>query len=490
MHKLLLCLMFIFVIVSSLFAEVDQHFCFDANFFNDIYNRVNGLRISGPPHITLPWKIDYNAIIIVTAQQDDRGRNPNRLTIYVKPYMVCEDEYAPPLWGNNGQEFGDYGRDWTWFPAIDTITLTGEIGLTGPGLDTVFSGIFFGNRGTWSQTIFDSFSYGLYTLRMKLKWHNPSFLAIPSEGSSSWKSFNFRILNPMSYDGTVDGYFLNSAIIYVETPSMRSRRGTVGYVFHPAGVFQYFVNDNPPYESDTVTVTVRWRTVGDWELGDYGSAYSYTPCFLTYLRHEVIPWDVETSCVAPSEGFPISIESKALSLNGPANRLATPTRLETHFKLCGPRLAVVASDQFAWDITLGASIPTDYLTLGGSFSFSNTSETGYVFFYPASNLTIDMPLSRIHDETISSPKDMAINVWPNPFNSIVTIEYYIPRGLPISLDICNIMGQHIPLFNGYKQSQVTHFANWTVPTDMPNGVYFVRLKVGDKVITKRAVLIR
>ncbi len=89
----------------------------------------------------------------------------------------------------------------------------------------------------------------------------------------------------------------------------------------------------------------------------------------------------------------------------------------------------------------------------------------------------------------SSPSSFVLSVHPNPFNSTTTISFNIPTSSTISLEVYNPLGQRVQtLFEGRQQAG-THTAN-LIATDLPSGLYFVRLEASDQIATQRIMLIK
>ncbi len=94
------------------------------------------------------------------------------------------------------------------------------------------------------------------------------------------------------------------------------------------------------------------------------------------------------------------------------------------------------------------------------------------------------------------PKKFALEQnYPNPFNPTTTIKYSIPANAGVetqnlaSLRIYNILGEEIATLVNKKQSP----GNYTVQFDasnLPSGVYFYTLRVGDFVATKKMILLK
>ena len=106
-------------------------------------------------------------------------------------------------------------------------------------------------------------------------------------------------------------------------------------------------------------------------------------------------------------------------------------------------------------------------------NFSHLDELLYNVFHWM-DVTVDMENS---DNPI--PFKFGLNnVYPNPFNPVLNIEFTVGNSADISLRIYNIMGQEIEeLFNGYKQAG-TFNHRWNA-SGYTSGVYFIEFKTED-----------
>ncbi|HBZ01901.1 MAG TPA: glycoside hydrolase, partial [candidate division Zixibacteria bacterium] len=79
--------------------------------------------------------------------------------------------------------------------------------------------------------------------------------------------------------------------------------------------------------------------------------------------------------------------------------------------------------------------------------------------------------------------------YPNPFNAHTTIQYSLPKQLLVSIDIFDILGRKIvTLAEGMKPAG-EHQAIWDARRQS-SGIYFYRIKAGDKFETKKMELIK
>ena len=87
--------------------------------------------------------------------------------------------------------------------------------------------------------------------------------------------------------------------------------------------------------------------------------------------------------------------------------------------------------------------------------------------------------------------------YPNPFNPSTIIAFTIPKGAepgdrdskPVNLKVFNLLGQEIRTLVDELKEPGSYTVTWDA-TDMPNGIYYYRLKAGHLQDTKRMVLIK
>lgn len=87
------------------------------------------------------------------------------------------------------------------------------------------------------------------------------------------------------------------------------------------------------------------------------------------------------------------------------------------------------------------------------------------------------------------PQRLSLFIVPNPFNSTITINYHFTSASKISLDVFDMMGHLVSALVNEDKETGEYTTLWN-GENMPSGIYFVRLKAGDRTITKRAILIR
>lgn len=85
--------------------------------------------------------------------------------------------------------------------------------------------------------------------------------------------------------------------------------------------------------------------------------------------------------------------------------------------------------------------------------------------------------------------------YPNPFNPMTTISFYLAEDADVTLRVYNITGQHVKtLIKGQAMASAQHTVSWNGTDDqghpVGSGVFFYRLNAGDKTFVKKMVLMK
>ena len=79
--------------------------------------------------------------------------------------------------------------------------------------------------------------------------------------------------------------------------------------------------------------------------------------------------------------------------------------------------------------------------------------------------------------------------YPNPFNPTTTIRYSVPKTSHVRLEVFNILGQRVASLVNKQQTAGYH--NVTLDASrFASGMYLYRIQIGDKVITKKMMLLK
>ncbi len=87
------------------------------------------------------------------------------------------------------------------------------------------------------------------------------------------------------------------------------------------------------------------------------------------------------------------------------------------------------------------------------------------------------------------PVSMTLNGYPNPFNPDLTIDFTVPVSSQATLEVFNVLGQRVALLHQGQLQAGYHSITWNA-TDMPSGMYLVRLQQGSSSRIMRTMLLK
>ncbi len=94
-------------------------------------------------------------------------------------------------------------------------------------------------------------------------------------------------------------------------------------------------------------------------------------------------------------------------------------------------------------------------------------------------------------ETNTIPKTFAIAaIYRNPFNSACNVEIELSEQTDITIDLYDMQGRKVKDIANEKNVKAGKYRMRWNAENLPSGVYFVRLNAGDRIITKRAMLMK
>ncbi|MCF7809547.1 T9SS type A sorting domain-containing protein [bacterium] len=174
--------------------------------------------------------------------------------------------------------------------------------------------------------------------------------------------------------------------------------------------------------------------------------------------------------------------------NGPDDRIDIwQVDGNTSWMVLEPMLGEIEAEA-SQDLTL--SIFTERLTVPdweAELVFSHNAAGGETIL-PVT-LTI-RPDAVDHDDRITIPDEYGIaSIYPNPFNSSVTVSYNLPVSSDVSLQLFDILGREVAsLFNEWQTvgSHTVVIDN----TELSAGLYLIRLKSGSDVVVRKVVLVK
>ncbi len=118
----------------------------------------------------------------------------------------------------------------------------------------------------------------------------------------------------------------------------------------------------------------------------------------------------------------------------------------------------------------------DVYELKGSTIFLNDNFQG----------DLSSPVELYLDESDMNDMDNHFNVYPNPFKNKVNINFYLPEESKVVIDLYNLSGSKV----GEWRSNELEAGTQTITRyfgELPTGVYFIKLQVGEKVYEQKLI---
>jgi hypothetical protein len=92
--------------------------------------------------------------------------------------------------------------------------------------------------------------------------------------------------------------------------------------------------------------------------------------------------------------------------------------------------------------------------------------------------------SPVEDDFVLDP------VYPNPARDFVELRHRATRPDDVRFRITDVLGRTVAMLSGDAGSPVTQSIRWTIPTDLPAGLYFVTLQSHAMTTTRAFVVSR
>jgi hypothetical protein len=113
------------------------------------------------------------------------------------------------------------------------------------------------------------------------------------------------------------------------------------------------------------------------------------------------------------------------------------------------------------------------------------TDNDQVFVYKTRSNPLDISVPE--SDFIPHPSSLYLSAFPNPFNSAVTIEYFLDRPGLIDLTVCDLTGRHVASLVENQNETGRHRVVWDA-TRLSTGEYMVRLSTGDRNLTRPIIL--
>jgi len=127
-----------------------------------------------------------------------------------------------------------------------------------------------------------------------------------------------------------------------------------------------------------------------------------------------------------------------------------------------------------------------------SYTFSDKNVTSGIFQYRLKQIDFNgtFAYSNIVEVEINGPTEFALfQNYPNPFNPETVIRFEVPVTSFVNLTVYNAVGEKVATLINQQMEGGVYLWNFNA-SNYPSGIYIYRLNAGDKVFTKKMMLIK
>lgn len=125
-----------------------------------------------------------------------------------------------------------------------------------------------------------------------------------------------------------------------------------------------------------------------------------------------------------------------------------------------------------------------------SFGDSDPPETNFIIYLatPKSDICDDMGNCFLTStEEVIAPEELNVQLFPNPASTSATLQYELAEAANVSVELHNMVGQNLQVLE--QAERLIGVQNIEIPlANLAKGVYFVKIRVEDKVATKKLVV--
>jgi hypothetical protein len=310
-------------------------------------------------------------------------------------------------------------------------------------------------------------------------------VVLPLENFSSANNLQFRFrFRSTEHTGDLYGWLIANINFYADT---------LAFGNYSESIIQDFSLANPTYP----TTYANWDLNG-WQFKNittnraiqgiaadtssdynnnlnttltYNQPVDFSEYFLAYLRLSGLHW-----INAGDTGF--------VELS-PDSNLWTPIKFFT-----GDTNTTLPAELWYEDI----EIPVNYLSGSYYFRFrfqsdANSEDNQYgwwidkVILSTADRVAVDPEMSTILVKYSLSP------AFPNPFNPITTIHYQLPEQSLVEITAYNLLGQEVKRLVKEQKPAGAYSITWNA-TNLPSGIYLIRMTAGDFHSVRKCILLK
>jgi|GEM_PF-511583 len=231
------------------------------------------------------------------------------------------------------------------------------------------------------------------------------------------------------------------------------------------------------------TITMPWLSKRIYDAGKWGKGYEIYHDMNGKVRFVVADEITESSVEAPNADF---VTGDWVFITAVRDRTASTLRLYANAVL------KASADDSTWNISQDADL---YIGMNAEQQHYHRGILDEIRIY---NYPLDAPyVMRLYNEYVTEVTDrtgpahyqLALNSYPNPFNSATKIVYTVPRRNRVRLTLFNLLGQEVVrLVDEVKPAGEYMFV--FDAANLNSGIYFSQLTVGNQIITKKMLLMK
>ena len=151
----------------------------------------------------------------------------------------------------------------------------------------------------------------------------------------------------------------------------------------------------------------------------------------------------------------------------------------------------LASSMLVAELTYNAGPTQNDVALYNDFPYLADPHRGYDY---VKQLTAKAPNSTVGINErylgVGVPQGFILEQnYPNPFNPSTKIRYNIPKANHVNITVFDAVGQQVATLVNKDVAAGTYTVDWNA-SGLSSGTYFYQLKIGDNLVTKKAVLLK
>jgi hypothetical protein len=129
------------------------------------------------------------------------------------------------------------------------------------------------------------------------------------------------------------------------------------------------------------------------------------------------------------------------------------------------------------------------------YGYRATDDWGNMAVFPdTGDLTFRIEsISEASPESGLYPATISLACFPNPFNAVTILSFTLPKTCTVELSVFDVTGRRVRFVKGRTQGSPLQAGDHSIEfdgSDLPSGIYFVRLDAGELSQTRKMVLLR